>query len=292
MPVRADKLGWAVVVLGAILWAVFAVILSAQGPQRIAGDVALERPPVVELPIGPVSTGPGAAATADDVIEQMARAAGVIFAGQITAVLMPPRFSGSAMAEGVVEVKFRVEQAVKGPAAGSVYTLREWAGLWSAMGGGRYRLGQRLLVFLYAPDARGMSSPVRGLDGAVPLRGVGVAPGPDDLGATAADWMVDLRWVQVQALKTYPSAVPPAGSGPVSPRPISPEPVHSLIVYPPLAGGVRSEDEAARGAMEIAPLPVRRVPILTSAPEPTEAQPLAQVIALCRQAMRGSNAAR
>lgn len=196
------------------------------------------------------------------------------------------------MAEGVVEVKFRVEQAVKGPAAGSVYTLREWAGLWSAMGGGQYRLGQRLLVFLYAPDARGMSSPVRGLDGAVPLRGVGVAPGPDDLGSTAADWMVDLRWVQVQALKTYPSVAPPAGTGPVFPRPISPEPVHPPIVYPPLAGGVRSEVEAARGAMEIAPLPVRRVPILMLAPQPAQAEPLAQVIALCRQAMRSSNAAR
>lgn len=92
MPVRSDRLGWAAVVLGAILWAVFAVILSAQGPQKVASEVPAERPPVVELPIGPVSTGPGVAATADDVIEQMARAAGVIFAGQITAVLMPPRF--------------------------------------------------------------------------------------------------------------------------------------------------------------------------------------------------------
>ena len=47
-----------------------------------------------------------------------------------------------AGASGVVEVEFRVDQAVRGCAAGGTYVLREWAGLWAA-NDARYRVGQR-----------------------------------------------------------------------------------------------------------------------------------------------------
>jgi hypothetical protein len=227
--------------------------------------------------------------TADAAIEEMAALAGVIFAGQVTAVRGPVGSAGS----GIVEVDFRVDEAVKGPAAGSIYTLREWAGLWNAAAGhGRYRAGQRLLIFLYAPDANGLSSPVRGLDGAVPLRGGGLAPGPDDTTATAAEWMVDLRWIEAQTLRGRAILLPgPKGPtkifpGPVSPRPVFPGPISAMV----------TDGDAARTAMEQAPSMVR-LPVGTPQPvAPVEAQPLAFVIGLCQEAMsrqaRGEQATR
>jgi hypothetical protein len=210
------------------------------------------------------------------VIEEMARAAGLIFAGQVMAVRRPAGFAGSGedAAEGVVEVDFRVDQAVRGPVAGSVYTLREWAGLWNSSGGGeRYRVGQRLLMFLYGADVHGMGSPVHGRDGAVPLRGGGFAPGPDDSTAAAAEWMVDLRWVAAQALRNSSLMVSPI------PRPILPSPVHGFV----------PEQEAERSDVEIGPSVVRApiwVPISMVAPLPSDTEPLEQVLALCQQAMR------
>ena len=63
--------------------------------------------------------------------------------------------------------------------------LREWGGLWEGTDE-RYRVGQRLLMLLHAPGASGLSSPVSGMDGAIPLLA----------GASAtAEPMVDLRWV-------------------------------------------------------------------------------------------------
>jgi hypothetical protein len=68
---------------------------------------------------------------------------------------------------GEVEVSFAVEQPVLG-SMGARYTLREWAGLWAA-GQPRYRVGQRAMFFLHPPNAAGLSSPVDGMEGIVPV---------------------------------------------------------------------------------------------------------------------------
>jgi len=268
MTSKAEWLGW----ISAVLWAACASSLPAQTAGSQLSYAAA-----------------GIPTTADAVIEEIATVAGVIFAGQVTAVRGPAGSAGS----GIVEVDFRVDQAVKGPAAGSIYTLREWAGLWSAAGRGRYRVGQRLLIFLYAPDANGLSSPVRGLDGAVPLRGGGLAPGPDDTTATAAEWMVDLRWIEAQTLRGRAILLPgpkgptPIFPGPVSPRPVFPGPISATVTY----------GAAARTGLEEVPSMVR-LPVGTPQPvAPVEAQPLAFVIGLCqeamnRQAMRRTDAGR
>ena len=67
-------------------------------------------------------------ATVEDALHEMSDAAGVIFAGQVTAVR---RVAGVGGASGVVEVDFRVDNAVRGCVSGGTYTLREWAGLWA-----------------------------------------------------------------------------------------------------------------------------------------------------------------
>jgi hypothetical protein len=115
----------------------------------------------------------------------MSRMAGVIFTGQVVGVR---RLDGTGGATGVVEIEFAVEDAVRG-VGGGTYTLREWAGLWPA-GYEPFRAGQQYLMLLHAPGAAGLSSPVGGTDGAVPIRGGGQA-GP----------VVDLRWVATRVVQ-------------------------------------------------------------------------------------------
>lgn len=117
----------------------------------------------------------------DMVLQGMVRRAGVIFTGSVAEVRRVPATDGGA---GVVEVEFAVDRGLRGVRQ-SRYVLREWAGMWAGTDE-RYRVGQRLLMLLYAPSASGLSSPVGGMDGAIPIRPGGVA---------AAEPVVDLRWV-------------------------------------------------------------------------------------------------
>jgi hypothetical protein len=128
-------------------------------------------------------------------LHQMSDKAGVIFVGRVSEVR---RLGSGNVAIGVVEIRFEVEQAVRGCSAG-VYVLREWAGLWEA-DNQRYRAGQRLLMMLHAPNAAGLSSPVDGMDGAIPIvRGGSAALGANS-SARVAPPAVDLRWVGTKLL--------------------------------------------------------------------------------------------
>jgi hypothetical protein len=127
--------------------------------------------------------------TVVDILHQVSDKADVIFAGQVLAIRRPN--------EGVVEVEFGVDQAIRGCTAGTPYILREWAGLWAG-DNQRYRVGQRLLMLLHAPSAAGMSSPVGGLDGAIPIRQGGAPPSQADDTAAAQPPYVDLRWLGVR----------------------------------------------------------------------------------------------
>jgi hypothetical protein len=121
--------------------------------------------------------------TVVDVLHAFSDQAAVIFAGQVLAVRRP--------GTGVVEVEFRVDEAIRGCSAGAPYVLREWDGLWVG-GAPRYRVGQRLLMLLHAPSAAGMSSPVGGMDGAIPIRQGSAAT--ESAGAAQPPY-VDLRWL-------------------------------------------------------------------------------------------------
>jgi hypothetical protein len=137
----------------------------------------------------PLASGQVAATqpeTVVDILHQISDKADVIFAGQVVAIRHPN--------EGVVEVEFRVDQAIRGCTAGTPYILREWAGLWAG-DIERYRVGQSLLMLLHAPSAAGMSSPVGGLDGALPIRQGGVATPLADAATPPQPPFVDLRWL-------------------------------------------------------------------------------------------------
>lgn len=272
MALGAQRFGWSAAASAALVWVWGAVPLAAQMQSRIAIRTEFQRP--VDTP-NPVTTDDravaGVPATADALIEQMSLAAGVIFAGEVTAVRRPMGFAGSAQAaaEGVVEIDLHVNQSLRGPAGGSTYTLREWSGLWAG-NSGRYRVGERLLLFLYAPDAHGLSAPVHGAEGAIPLRGSGNAPGPDDASTDAAEWMVDLRWLQAQVLRKHLLPASPMRS-PARPRP---------------RNGIVPERSAEDPVYDSGPAMVNAIgwpwPRFTPA---VEAQPLSQILALCHQAI-------
>jgi len=140
------------------------------------------------------------AATAVE-LQQMASHAPVIFAGEVVAVTRQD-------AAGYVDIRFHIEDGIRGCPQTGFYVLREWGGLWTGQAD-RYRVGQRRLMLLNARGPAGMSSPVGGLDGAIPLVGTGVAPiagipgnAPADTSLVPADLAVDLRWIQARAQRT------------------------------------------------------------------------------------------
>lgn len=97
-------------------------------------------------------------------LQTLATHAGTVFVGQIVSITHKG---------GVVEITFRVDQAVAG-VPGKSFMLREWAGLWPA-GHSRYTVGQRVLAFIHTASGVGLSSPVHGAEGLVPVvvQGVG-----------------------------------------------------------------------------------------------------------------------
>ncbi len=172
----------------------------------------------VALPFG-VAQGQQSAlpASAQAVLLEMAGRAGVIFTGEVVGVTRED-------ASGYVDVKFRVDQPVRGVSKNGAYVLREWAGLWVS-GPERYRVGQRFLMLLTARGSSGMSAPVGGTDGAIPLlagvdeplfRGNGDAP--VDKATDAPEAQVDLRWLAARAVRTVVGSGSAVRKGSLRPR--------------------------------------------------------------------------
>lgn len=100
-------------------------------------------------------------------LPQFARSAAIIFLGTVSSI-SPAQPS---MEHGYTAVTFKVAQAIRGTEAGQPLTIHEWAGLWSS--GERYRVGEKVMLFLYSPSRLGLTSPVSGGTGrfAVNLKG-------------------------------------------------------------------------------------------------------------------------
>ena len=112
------------------------------GPRR--GPVGISP---YRFPVSPAGVG----------LPQIARAAGTIFSGRVTAIARVPASSRQVEA---VSVSFHVERAIRGVTAGQNLTIFQWIGLWN--GGQRYRVGERVVVFLYPPSKLGLTSSVGG----------------------------------------------------------------------------------------------------------------------------------
>lgn len=99
----------------------------------------------------------------------IARAAGTIFSGIVTAVARRPATYGQVIE--TVAITFHVESAIRGAIPGEDLTISQWIGLWA--GGQRYHVGERVFLFLYPPSKLGLTSTVGGATGRfiVDLRG-------------------------------------------------------------------------------------------------------------------------
>ena len=201
----------------------------------------------------------------NDALHSMSRLAGVIFTGQVVAVR---RIEGLNGATGVVEIDFAVEDAVRG-VSGSAYTLREGAGLWPA-GDEPFRVGQRYLMLLHSPGAAGLSSPVGGTDGAIPIRGNGQAQatGEAETGsagtgsagiaaekavatgtsAPADGRVVDLRWVATRVAQPLQYRISPVAHAAALPVPVQEDAAESASSLQTANGGGAGAEATANDA--------------------------------------------
>jgi len=225
--------------------------------------------------------------TSDAALLAMEQMAGVIFSGQVAAVR---RQVGTNGATGVVEVDFAVDDAVLG-VSGSSYTLREWAGLWAG-GDEPFRVGQRFLMLLYAPSAAGLSSPVGGMDGAIPIGAGGPARNlasgltlsAQSVGAGAPiqsnGLVADLRWVQTHVVRPL-SYLQESVTRPISlPTAVHAE-VHSANTVEPLTifGSQTSGSEIS-------------IPMTDAEPAAAQSEPYITVLGKLRGWVKDNNATR
>jgi hypothetical protein len=139
----------------------------APEPYPPAIEPAQPPAPIVRPTSYPVARG--TLALPQVILPQIVRAAGIIFAGRVIFVgRAAGRFeetAASSFGQGAssTTVTFQVEDAIRGSSTGQNLTIHEWSGLWNR--GERYRVGERVLLFLYSPSRLGLTSPVAGLTG-------------------------------------------------------------------------------------------------------------------------------
>jgi hypothetical protein len=183
---------------------------------------------LITLPL-PSQTIASAPTSSQAELQSMAQQAGVIFTGEVVSIrardaqglwldAAQPTVE-PVTASMLVEIRIRVEQGIRGPAADSIYTLREWGGLWSGclIHNGRYRLHQRAL-FLFYPShdsAAQLTSPVDGMDGVLPVTGPTSSP------------QVNLSLIQTHLLRAAPF------SPTLIARPIAGPILHTAVLPPP-----------------------------------------------------------
>jgi hypothetical protein len=160
-------------------------------------------------------------------LQLMAGHAAVIFTGQVVDIA---RNDGA----GFVDIHFHIDQSLRGAPRSGSYVLREWGGLWTA-NPDRYHIGERKLMLLPARGPAGMSSPIGGTDGAIPILVSGAAPSPNSLDSASATapLAVDLRWIQARAQRSSTVEAPSVQARiAVIGRPVKPFPVPATQTAP------------------------------------------------------------
>lgn len=114
---------------------------------------------------GPISHPPRLPVTSPGTIglPQIVRAAGAIFSGTVSSIASHTASLRHGQAVATVAITFHVERAIRGPIPGSDITISQWTGAWSS--GQRYRVGDRVLLFVYPPSRLGLTSSVGGAIG-------------------------------------------------------------------------------------------------------------------------------
>jgi len=129
-------------------------------PEFASPDFGIQNPRVIVPPVDPAPglPHPGAQAISPGTFgfAQLAHSAGTIFSGTVTAIKRVPKAQAHRAALETVAITFQVENAIRGATTGESLTISQWMGLWS--GGQRYRIGDRVLLFLYPASKLGLTS--------------------------------------------------------------------------------------------------------------------------------------
>lgn len=136
-----------------------AAIHTDSPPTHAPFDFVPEHFTLERIPItSPIAPSPPARLPTPVSFPGIARSAGKIFSGTVKSIERRPAAPGSAVE--TVQVTFHVENAIRGTTPGEDLTISQWIGLWTS--GQRYRLGERVLLFLYPPSKLGLTSSVAG----------------------------------------------------------------------------------------------------------------------------------
>jgi hypothetical protein len=180
---------------------------------------------VAALCAGSATAQISAAASAE--LQLMASHASVIFTGQVVDIA---RNDGA----GFVDIRFHLDQSLRGAPNSGSYVLREWAGLWTG-NPDRYHVGQRKLMLLPARGPAGMSCPIGGTDGAIPIVAISAAASPNTVDAASVTdaVAVDLRWIQARAQRSGTAEAPSAQARVTAVgRPVKPSPAPAAQTAP------------------------------------------------------------
>ena len=132
---------------------------SGDAPQVSSPDLASHlRELISPVPPAPYPLMPRSPSRRNLGMGEMTRAAGMIFSGTVTKVQRHPATRGQSVE--TIAITFHVETAIRGVTQNDDVTISQWAGLWSS--GQRYRIGERVLLFLYPPSKVGLTSCVAG----------------------------------------------------------------------------------------------------------------------------------
>ena len=121
---------------------------TARLPITVQPPSLLPRPVSPHLPVRTPGSG----------FSELVRASGMIFSGTVTGIERRPANQDQTLA--TVAITFHVDKAMRGARFGEHITISQWIGLWSS--GQRYRIGERVLLFLYPPSKLGLTSCVAG----------------------------------------------------------------------------------------------------------------------------------
>lgn len=150
--------GWCLLAAGLVISGSAFVAGQVNSSVRVAPRFLYEPRPDVQSgrilpPFRPTLPLPGAFG-----FPQFVRAAGMIFSGTVTKIERRPATAGQSVE--AIAVTFRIENALRGATSGQNLTITQWIGLWSS--GQRYRIGERVLLFLYPASKLGLTSCVGG----------------------------------------------------------------------------------------------------------------------------------
>jgi hypothetical protein len=134
-------------------------VAAADSPTRFRSPLPRSRHSVRE-PIHRVRRFPRNSAASSG-FPQLVHSAATIFSGTVTRVQPRPANAGQSVA--TVAITFHIENAILGAVPGRDLSISEWMGLWSS--GQRYRVGERVLLFLYPRSKLGLTSSVAGAMG-------------------------------------------------------------------------------------------------------------------------------